>query len=282
MGRNFVILFEEKEGSTPIVRLLDNFDGINILHQVSNRAWEPFDLHCCGPITMRNYLRCLDLIYGDQAPYMKELNEIYTVTADHPLAPFDKSKSVGFKMRFRPQTTRNWLHHFAKPIFTRRSIDRFRSNEVVVFVTIRQDILRWALSRYHGDGTGKPGHLQFKLAGGKIERPDIPKLHVHLDTFGQMLERCERQVAHKRRLLTRLNESGVSAWPMLYEFFCSDKRAFFAEVLSRLELPSTAEEIDVALEKGTKFQKVHGHDIRQFVVNADEVLKTFGERYVEW
>jgi hypothetical protein len=282
MGRNFVILFEEKEGSTPIVRLLDNFSAIDIVHQVPNNGWEPFDLHRCGPISMRNYLRCLELIYSDQTPYMQELNRIYTATAPHPLQHFDKGKSVGFKMRFRPQRTKEWLRRVLEPAFTHYSIRRFRANEVVVFVTVRQDVFRWALSKYHGDGTGRAGHLQFKLAKGKIDRSQIPKTHVDLNAFGRLLESCERQILLKRRLIARLNRNGVTAWPMLYESFCNDTRGFFAEVLSRLELPSTEHGITAALEKGTRFQKVHGHDVREFVVNADDVMEEFGERYVSW
>ncbi len=282
MGKNFIILFEEKEGSTPIVRLLDNFDTINVVHQTSNSGWEPFDLHCCGSISMRNYLRCLDLIYNDQTPHMQELNRIYTATARHSLRPFDKGKAVGFKMRFQPQRSHERLRRLLRPVFTQRSIKRFRAHDVVVFVTVRQDVFRWALSKYHGDGTGRPGHLQFKLARGKIDRSQIPKVQVDLNEFGRLLESCERAIMLKRRLIDRLNRKGIRAWPMLYESFCENQGAFFAEVLSRLELPSTDGYITAALEKGTKYQKVHSHDIREFVVNADEVLEEFGNRYAGW
>lgn len=282
MGRNFIILFEEKEGSTPIVRLLDNFKSIDIVHQVSNAGWEPLDLHCCGPISMRNYLRCLDLIYSNQTPYMQELNKVYTTTARSSLRSFRKDKSVGFKMRFQPQRTNERLRQLLMHAFTQRSINRFRVHDVRVFVTVRQDVFRWALSKYHGDGTGRPGHLQFKLARGKIDRSQIPKIHVDLNAFGRLLERCERTIMLKRRLIDRLNRKGVTASPMLYESFCGDKRAFFAEVLSSLGLPSAEGEIAAALEKGTKFQKVHSDDIRDFVVNADDVLEEFGDRYVSW
>jgi hypothetical protein len=282
MGKNFIILFEEKEGSTPIVRLLDNFTTVDIVHQVSNTGWEPFDLHCCGPISMRNYLRCLKLIYGEERPYMEELNRIYTATARSPLRTFDKGKAVGLKMRFRPQRSHSWVNWLLDPAFRYFSIDLFRTNDVVVFVTVRQDVFRWALSRYHGDGTGRPGHLQFKLAKGKIDRSQIPKIHVSLPDFRRLVSHCERQVMLKRRLLARLSRSGVTAWPMLYESFCDDKSAFFAEVLSRLDLPSTEHDVTVALEKGTRFQKVHSQDIREFVVNADDVLEEFGERYLSW
>lgn len=282
MKRNFIILFDEKEGSTPIVRLLDNFDEIEIVRQDASSGWEPFDLHCCGPISLPNYLRCLDLIYGDQTPYMDELNRIYSATAKHPLRAFDKAKSVGFKMRFQPQRDNVWLHRLLKRPFTYFSIQRFRKNDVFVFVTVRQDIFRWALSKYHGDGTGKPGHLQFKLARGTITRSEIPKIRVDPDAFSEVLEECERLIAQKRRLLERLSRSGVRAAPMFYESFCDDQAAFFADVMSKLELPVTQEDIAAALDKGTRFQKVHSHDISEFVINADEITERFGDRYVHW
>jgi hypothetical protein len=282
MARNFIILFQEKEGSTPIVRLLDNFDSIDIVHQVANGGWEPFDLNCSGPISSRDYSRCLELIYGDDSNYMDRLNAIYTRTAKNPLRPFNKDNSVGFKMRFRPQHSNRWLKLLTGPRFRSSSIRCFRDNDVVVFVTVRQDVFRLALSKYHGDGSGKPGHLQFKLADNEIDRAQIPKIQVDLDAFRKVLARCERRLEQKRRLLERLGRNGVTAWPLFYESFCNDKKAFFTDVLARLELPSTEEDIDAVLEKGTQFKKVHSHDIREFVVNADEVLEEFGEPYISW
>ena len=282
MARNFIILFEEKEGSTAIVRLLDNFDSIDIVYPVSSGSWEPFDLHNSGPISSRDYFRCLELIYGDHSNHMDRLNQIYTRTSTHPLRPFNKDNSVGFKMRFRPQHNNRWIKLLTGPRFRRSNIRFFRDNNIVVFVIVRQDIFRWALSKYHGDGTGQPGHLQFELAKNKIDRAQIPRIRVDLKAFRQVLARCERLLAQKRQLLDRLDRNGVSAWPLFYESFCADKKAFFTDVLAQLELPSTEQDIDAVLEKGTRFKKVHSHDIREFVVNADEVLEEFGEPYVNW
>jgi hypothetical protein len=282
MARSFVILFREKEGSTPIVRMLDKFDSIDIVHPESSGSWEPFDLHCSGPISSRDYSRYLELIYGDDGNYMDRLNGIYTRTSKHPLREFNKNNSVGFKMRYRPQQSSRLIRLFNSPRFRRSSIRCFRDNNVVVFVTMRQDLFRWALSKYHGDGTGQHGHLQFKLANNKIDRAQIPKIRVDLEAFRQVLVKCERQLAQKRQLLERLDRSGVSACPLFYESFCDDKKAFFTDVLERLESPSTEQDIDAVLEKGTRFRKVHGNDIREFVVNADEVLEEFGEPYVSW
>lgn len=54
-----------------------------------------------------------------------------------------------------------------------------RRNDTVVFLAVRQDVFRWGLSKYHGDGTGQPpGHLQFKLARGELQKSEIGKIHV--------------------------------------------------------------------------------------------------------
>ena len=147
---------------------------------------------------------------------------------------------------------------------------------------VRQDIFRWALSKYHGDGTGQPGHLQFKLANNRIDPTQIPKIRVDREAFRQVLARCERLLGQKRQLLELLDRNGVSAWPLFYESFCNDKKAFFTDVLARLESPSTEQDIDAVLEEGTRFKKVHSNDIREFVVNADEILEEFGEPYASW
>jgi hypothetical protein len=207
---------------------------------------------------------------------------VYTRTARHPLAAFDKSKSVGLKMRFWPQRDDVRLRWLLTPVFRYYSSRAFRANNVVAFVTVRQDVFRWALSKYHGDGTGRPGHLQFKLASGKVDRAELPKIKVDPQEFGHLLMRCERTVAEKRRLIESLNRSGVTAWPMLYESFRTDPRAFFGEILSRLDVPWSDSDISAALDCGTRLQKVHSDDIHEFVINADEVLDRFGERYVTW
>src|SRR5690606_32592926 len=150
-----------------------------------------------------------------QVPYMAELQKIYSATARWPLRPFDKSKSVGSKMRFRPQRASEPMRRLFRRPCPHLAVNRLRGPDAVAFVTIREDVLRWALSKYHGDGTGRPGHLQFRLARRKIRRSRIPKIHVDLNEFRQLLQTCEETVARKWELIERLNARGVTAWPML-------------------------------------------------------------------
>jgi hypothetical protein len=282
MSKRFIILFEQKEGSTPMIRLLDNFDAIDIVHQVSNTGWEPFDRHTAGPMPFGSYLRCLELIFGPDEPYMDELNSIYSSTSSRPLEAFDKKKNVGFKMRLRPQHDNRFVRWIRSPKFKRETFNILLKHGVVVFVTVRQDVFRWALSMYHGNGTGQPGHLQFKLAKGLIKRSDIPPINVDLADFRPILKKFENQIEQKRQLIERLNGMGIPAFPLLYEEFCGNQVAFFQNFVERLELPLSADDVRAALDQGTDLKKVHSDDISEFVINADEVLAEFGDRYIPW
>ena len=142
MSTRFIILFEQKEGSTPMIRLLDNFDSIDIVHQVSNRGWEPFDLHNAGEMPIKSYVRCMDLIFGPETPYMEKLNSIYTATSSRALETFDKHNNVGFKMRLRPHHHNKLLRWFRASEFRRKTFDILERHGVTVFVTVRQDVFR--------------------------------------------------------------------------------------------------------------------------------------------
>jgi LPS sulfotransferase NodH len=158
----------------------------------------------------------------------------------------------------------------------------FRRHDVVVFIAVRQDVLRWALSKLHGDGTGRPGHLQFRLSRGRIRREDIPALAVDCDALDRVIGECESMHRDKAQLLDELRATGISAHPVLYERFCDDPLAFFAEMLEHIEKHADPAEISAVLERGTEFQKVHSPDIADFVVNHEEVLERFSTRFVAW
>ena len=100
--RNFIILFHEKTGTSPLVRLLDKFDLITILHQENYTGFEPFDRHRCGRMTLNNLKKCLDIIFNQGKKNIEHLNRIYTTTAKRPLDVISDNEAIGFKMRFFP------------------------------------------------------------------------------------------------------------------------------------------------------------------------------------
>lgn len=274
--RNFIIFFEEKEGTSPLVRLLNNFEQISIIHQMDNKGWEPFDRHNCGSMALRNLECCLDMIFNKESIDFKRLNQIYTRTAKRPLEEFSKNGVVGFKMRFNaPTPTSYWS-------FRRMMFNILKRNDVVVFLAVRQDILKWGLSKYHGDGTGKPGHLQFKLASGKLNRDEIKKIHVDCARLEEIILNCEKSHVLKRRLMEDLKLAGIQSHPLRYEDFLTDKRQYISLILDFLELETSIQEINNVLKKGAYFNKVHSDDISDFVENHEELKERFDNRFVSW
>ena len=295
--RNFVIFFNEKEGTSPLVRLLDNFDQISVVHQVDNSGWEPFDRHNCGSIPLQNLEQCLDIVFNKDSIDFDRLNRIYTRTSTKPLEMIGKNSVVGFKMRFSNPRTIPRYFAFIPPwnrfwpklskqyyawSFKRMMLDLLKRNNTTVFFAVRQDVLRWGLSKYHGDGSGMPGHLQFKLASGKISRDDIGKIQVDCERLEEIISECERLIAYKRQLMEEFNLAGIRVYPLFYENFLTDKHDYFKQVFEYLELEISTEEIDAALTDGAYFGKVHSDDISDFIVNHQEVTEKFGNRFVSW
>jgi len=298
----FIIFFEEKEGTSALLRLLDNFKDVSIVHLVpgDERApdgWEPFDKHQGGRMSLRVLKRCLNLVLSESAIDFERLNKIYTKKAIRPLEPIDpRVAAIGFKMRYHPPSRPRYASMFRRVsprifralvrrhyrAFERMIIDVLQRNDVVVFIAVRQDVFRWGLSKYHGDGTGKKGHLQFKLASGEIDKGDIGKISVDTDRLERIIAKCEEAHTLKRRLLEKLAAAGIRAYPLLYEDFLENKPRFFAETLAHLGMQVSPEEIESALGQGAVFKKVHSDDISSFVENHEEVKRKFADRFVSW
>lgn len=295
--RNFVIFFHEKEGTTALVTLLNNFKNISIVHQVNNQGWEPFNKHNCGSMTIRDFDYCLDMVLNDKPVDFEKLNQIYTKTAVRPLDNFSKNGVVGLKMRFSsPQgynKHKGYINRIlSKNIFLDRLLnpssfksvmfDLLKRNDVVVFLAIRQNLLRWGLSKYHGSGSNKGGHLQFKLASGKITKDQMKKMIVDCTRLEKIVKHCEKLHFQKRRLMQELRQCGIQAYPLLYEDFLEDKKQYFSEMLKLIKVETAIEEIDDVLDKGTFLKKVHSDDISDFVENHEEVQEKFSNRFIAW
>ena len=295
--RNFIIFFHEKSGTSALVRLLDKFESISIIHQKNYTGFEPFDTHQCGRMTLKNLTRCLDIIFGPEPINTEQLNRIYTATAKRPLDEPSSTGVVGFKMRFTPPNSYPLLiqrlparNKFAKQFFRKLFFQSFKRtmfktlkrHNVVVLMAVRQDVLRLGLSKYHGDGTGEPGHLQFKLARGEIAETDIARIQVDCERLDDIISKCEMLHAEDRRLTEELSQAGIQVHPILYEEFVTDKRSYLERLFRVLELDITSDEISQVLGQEEYFKKVHSDDISEFVENHEEVMNRFADRFVSW
>lgn len=289
--KNFIIFFDEKEGTSPLVRLLDNFERISIIHQVGN--WEPFDRHSCGPMPLKNLQCCLEMIFGREPADVARLNEVYLETAKNPLQETDPGTSVGFKMRFVPPAPvlpltkafpiwNKGVEEITRRQYRRMMFDILKRNDVTVFLAVRQDLLRWALSKYHGDGSGNPGHLQFKLARRETSDFDLEPIHVDCSRLEQIITQCRKAHKRKQRLLNALRSKGIAAHPLRYEDFLNSKQAYFSRLLDLLEIEASGSEIQKALSKGSPLKKVHPDAISEFVTNHEEVAERIGSPFAAW
>ena len=294
---NFVMFFDEKEGTTALVSLMSRFPELSVVQLENNGGLEPFDAHACGPMSLHDLENCLDLVFASGGADMTELNRIYSKTSERRVGAIGTGQSVGFKMRYRsPWPDRRRLasmgglrrrltktaiayQQFAFSRMMRRVLKR---HEVVVLLAVRQDVLRWALSKYHGDGTGNPGHLQFKLANGTIRHEDIGKIRVDCNELAGIINHCRKVHASKRRIQRQLERAGIPVHVVRYESFLSDQIATLEAIFGALELHvSNARIAEIAAQK-TKFVKVHSDDISDFVENHEEVTSRFGDQFVEW
>jgi len=294
--RNFIILFTEKEGSTPLVRLLDNFEQISMLHQVDTVAWEPFDVNGCGPMPLDTLQACLNTAFSQGPVDIDKLNQLYTQTATNHLAPVDNNGAIGFKMRFvnpyNPlqfkssamfnKLTKKLFQKLGAGGFKKMMFDVLKRNNVVVFFAVRQDMLRWGLSKYHGDGTGKAGHLQFQLANGKLKKEDIGKIEVDCQKLERHISACEKVHNERLSLMNEMKATGIDAYPLRYEDFLVDKPTYLTRLFKLIELAVPAAQISEVLSQEAYFKKVHSDDLSQFVINHQQVMEQVGERFYRW
>jgi hypothetical protein len=264
-------------------------------------------------MTLNNLERCLDIVFSQGPKNNERLNRIYTKTAKRPLVAIGEKGVIGFKMRFTPprpypfagdrfpsgnnipeqnfkeryiRVLRNAIiYPFRKMMFRsfrKMMFDTLRKNNVIVLIAVRQDVLRLALSKYHGDGTGKPGHLQFKLARGVISKDDIGKITVDCARLEKIIAKCESQHTEQRLLLEDFKRAGIEAHHILYEDFLTDKRSYLERLFEILELNICSDEITHVLSQDEYLKKVHSDDISEFVENHEEVLSNFSDRFVSW
>jgi hypothetical protein len=302
--RDFALFFEEKEGSTAVVQMLAELDEISLVRRETESGlggWEPFEWFNCGSLGRERFSRCLQLIHGQAPLDLAALNALYLRTARAPLRPFDRSRSVGYKMRIvAPWDIPNlsaaspWRRRqpieFLTRMLRRLGRDGFRNlmtrtyaeHGVVVFIMARQDIFRWAISKYHGDGTGHPGHMQFRVASGEVGAGKIPKISIDPDRFGRVIEKCARIHDVKRWWADAMQNAGVRVHPLRYEDFLKNRVNFFSELLAKLDITIKPVELESRLSRQIRLQRVHGTDIAEYVENHRQITELYGDRFVRW
>lgn len=249
--KNFVIFFNGHEGSTAIISHLKKLENM-----VDIIWYEPFDnCHLKKRLGGRDLKNIFKAVFSNHTQGYTVASKIYKSYSDKPLTKFSANKSVGFKMRCRAF---NDIHPILK------------EKKVVVFVLIRRNIARWALSRC------RPNSLQFKLVRKEIDQN--PKLDVDLKLFEQKVELCQRLLKEKKDLLNTCRKLGIEAHPIYYEDYCEDKVGFFTNIFGKLGIRMDKKHIESFANRDVYFKKVHDDDISKFVTNYQEVLDFIKKR----
>lgn len=293
--RDFVLFFEEKEGTSAMMRWADRLDGVNVLHHTNGRGWEPLEPFLLGyDLKQHEIERLLTLVFAK--PRDEEtLRQAYAEKrSDRELVPLGERRSVGFKMRWKPPRVlhvgANLIDLPVNRLFKSRRRQRYleamvrilQEHDVQPMLAVRQNVFAWALSKYHGDGQGGKGHLQFKLASGELDREDIPKIRVDLKRFGRLVEQCRRKHDAKRAFVQTLNVHGLSVKPLLYEDFLEDKAGFFEGFLTCLGHTVDRSALERAFEGDIDLKRVHKGPLSEYVENHAALEREFGSAFEPW
>lgn len=278
-----------------MMRWADRFEHVQTVHHQNGRGWEPLEPYHLGyDVTQEELETLLNLIY--QRPRdVQALRDAYREKVpDRKLVALPSNVSVGLKMRWKPPRV---LHVGAdvldlpvNRLFKRQRYRAYREymvnmlheNGVVPMLAVRQNIFKWALSKYHGDGKGKAGHLQFQLASGAISKQDIPKIHVDLKRFGRLIDQCRRKHDRKREFVVWMKSRGMEVRPLLYESFLETPVAFFGDFLQDLGQDSNQEEIRQVLTQDMELKRVHSGHLSEYVENHQELQDRYGSSFESW
>lgn len=249
--KDFIIFFRGQEGSSAIISYLQKINHINII------GFEPFDCHHMKKKLIGDDLKKIFNMIFDKSITQnnnQQIKNIYKKYTNIAINDIDKTKSIGFKMR--PREINNY-------------IDVIKKNNVVIFVLIRRDISRHAISMC------STNRLQFDLITKKINKN--PKQIIDLKMLATNIDICKNVLKHKKILIKSLKKQGINVCPLYYEDFCKDKFTFFKYILNKLDIIMNDQAIIKLVKSNISFQKVHDDDIKKFVINYDEVVNFLKE-----
>jgi hypothetical protein len=293
--RDFILFFEEKEGTSAMMRWADCLENVQVVHHQNGRGWEPLEPYHLGFDVKQDELEeLLNLIYQRPRDTQSLVAAYRDKVPERKLVPLPSDVSVGLKMRWKPPRT---VHVGAEVLdlplnrlFKRQRYRAYREymvnmlheNGVVPMLAVRQNIFKWALSKYHGSGNGKVGHLQFQLASGALAKEDIPKIHVDLKRFGRLIDQCRRKHDRKREFVSWMESRGMEVKPMLYESFLDTPVTFFGDFLEDLGHAAEPKKIKRVLEQEIELKRVHDGHLSEYVENHQELQDAFGSSFESW
>lgn len=249
---DFALLFNEREGSTAMIGALDKITGISCL-RTSKYSYEPFDnwnvTHDVS--VMQQIIRKIE--YRATAV---DLSEQYRLIAlqDQDIYYKPESLVAGFKARFS--------HHPWEKIL--------KGSKFHVLMAFRDDIIAQGISRYHGNGSFREGHMQFTFKQGTLIEP----FAVDLGKFSEIVNYIINANNRKKELILRLQENKIPVSVIIYEEFARDPVFLIERILKKVGFKSDRNIIKNCLEK-QPLRKVHSSKLGDFIINFEDINKQF-------
>ena len=260
--KNFVIMYREREGSSPIVATMGNHKHIHLplFEQLDHYVAKDFADNDTIADVVDNILHGRAIEHGGQVMARK--------LDDRALA----ETSIGFKWRF-----------WGNPDRIRQTLAR---DNAVVFHLFRRNLIELAASLYftstiipryeaeHGVDLGGGGHLQFSLTKLTQDEREAKLALLHSVQFdiptAAVRDTAEKILKEKtdkyRRYIDGMNALNIPTYSILYEDFCTDKPAFFTDLYNAIGVDPAQQS-----ELGSHFTKVGGENFLDQVRNLAEV-----------
>lgn len=224
---------------------LDRVDGISVVGMDKNVV-EPFDAHRSGG-AMGSHELCKQLVKSFEG----------------------KEDGIRIaKMRFRSQK-KLWMPDFFHERFVIRTL---KQNQIRPLILLRADLFELALSKYHGDGSGKTGHMQFIATQNQKFAPEKMTIGGKRWVWSR-----RRAIVHFRRLTRicrRCASAGLDPVILRYEQMLHHPEVFWSDVAAALGQPDLAQSMQDAFEQ-QKMRKVRDNSAALYD-NYDELFRHHG------
>ena len=217
--KDFILFFEEKEGTSAMVRWADRFENINVVHHENGRGWSPWAYHLGHSIRQKEIIDLLTRIYLSRD--MDGLRKHIHKSCQTGCLCFERQRlrraqdaletAKGFYTGQRVvDVPLNWAFksHRQKQYFS--AMVELMQRQGGAYVGRSAKHLQVGALQISRRRSRQRRHLQFKLASGAISKKDIPKVQVNLKRFGKLIDECRR----------RHNQARVPARSPSKDFLC--------------------------------------------------------------
>lgn len=225
---NAIVFFEEKSGSTALMLALHRVTGVTVVG-MKQKIVEPFDMHRSG-------------------------RRLGTRKVCQLITSAFSAEQDGIRIaKMRPRSQKRLL--LPDVVHERQLIRALKHSQIQPIILLRTDLFELALSKFHGNGSGQNGHMQFIAVRDKDFAPE--RMVVGGKRWIWSRRRTIVQFRRLTRLFRRCASAGLNPVLLTYEHLLSQPESFWQELATALQIPALAQDMQEALQQ-QRMRKVRG------------------------